>query len=155
MAQLARVQRQAAILITGAMRTTAGDVLDVHAGLLPLHLLVNTVCQRAATRLCTLPKAHPLYPHIRRAARYVKHHRSPLHELLHAFQLRPGDIETITPTNMPPGWSCKHKTEIEGSKERAEEKDKTWRRRTQTYVYTDGSDYRDGVGAAAVLIRSA
>ncbi len=33
---LASIQRKAAILITGAMHTTAADVLDIHANLLPM-----------------------------------------------------------------------------------------------------------------------
>jgi hypothetical protein len=39
MNQLAAVQQRAAIMITGTMSTTATDVLDIHANLLPFHLL--------------------------------------------------------------------------------------------------------------------
>ena len=39
--KLAMVQQQAAIMITGAMSTTATDVLDMLANLLPFRLLVN------------------------------------------------------------------------------------------------------------------
>ena len=41
--KLARVQREAAILITGAMRTTATDMLDVHANIIPFNLMVEKV----------------------------------------------------------------------------------------------------------------
>jgi len=44
-ANLARVQRAAAIGITGTLRNTATDVLDAHAALLamaPLHKVVRT-----------------------------------------------------------------------------------------------------------------
>ena len=39
--KLARIQRQAAIHITGALRTTATDTLDAHADLLPFELLID------------------------------------------------------------------------------------------------------------------
>ncbi|KAJ7658642.1 hypothetical protein DFH06DRAFT_1044572, partial [Mycena polygramma] len=38
---LGKVQRLAAKVITGALRTTATDVLDVHANLLPIHIRLN------------------------------------------------------------------------------------------------------------------
>lgn len=56
--KLARVQREAAIMITGAMRSTATDILDAHANILPFHLMVEKVICNAATRLATLPKTH-------------------------------------------------------------------------------------------------
>lgn len=65
--RLAQVQRQAAILITGAMRTTATDVMESHANLLPMTALVRQLCQHAAIRLCTLPQNHPLHPFLARA----------------------------------------------------------------------------------------
>lgn len=96
--KLARVQREAAILITGAMRTTATDTLDVHANLLPFHLLVEKLIYRAGTRLVTLPDSHILHPQIKRVAnRYVARHRSPLHEILHSSKLKPEEFETIKP----------------------------------------------------------
>src|ERR1700723_861786 len=52
--KLAAIQRRAAILITGAMRTTAGDVLDAHANLMPMRILIDKLCCRAALRLATL-----------------------------------------------------------------------------------------------------
>jgi hypothetical protein len=42
------IQRKAAIMITGAMRTTATDTLDVLVNLLPIHPLVAKYQQCAA-----------------------------------------------------------------------------------------------------------
>ncbi|KAF8867463.1 hypothetical protein BD779DRAFT_1410706, partial [Infundibulicybe gibba] len=39
--QLMTVQRKVTLAITGAMRSTAGDVLDVHSNLLPMLLLID------------------------------------------------------------------------------------------------------------------
>jgi hypothetical protein len=60
-AQLAHVQRRAALHTTGAMRTTPTDLLDAHADLLPFELLVDKKCHTAALRLATLPASHPLH----------------------------------------------------------------------------------------------
>jgi len=39
--ELASIQRQVAIMITGAMKTTAINVLEVMANLLPFNLLID------------------------------------------------------------------------------------------------------------------
>ena len=67
--KLTRVQRQAALHITGAMRTSPTDSLDVHADLLLFQLLVEKVLHRAAVRLATLPVLHPLMRHVNKAVR--------------------------------------------------------------------------------------
>ncbi|KAJ3911593.1 hypothetical protein F5877DRAFT_55130, partial [Lentinula edodes] len=47
--QLVSIQRQAAIMIMGAMSTMASDILDIHAALLPAPLEVERQRHRAAT----------------------------------------------------------------------------------------------------------
>ncbi|THH05611.1 hypothetical protein EW146_g9856 [Bondarzewia mesenterica] len=70
---LTRVQRTAARTILGGLSSSPIDALEVHTNLLPIELLIDKLCQRAATRLASLPKAHPLHDHVQRAARtFVK-----------------------------------------------------------------------------------
>jgi len=61
-ARLEKVQRQASLNITGAMKSAPKDVIDACADLLPFQLLVSKVVHHAATRLASLPtsasKAH-------------------------------------------------------------------------------------------------
>ena len=102
MRRLARVQRTAALDITGAMRTTATDVLDAHADVLQFLILVDLICYRSALRLATLSDTHPLHGHVRKARRYVKRHRAPLHVLLHAFNIDPMALKTISPVHQVP-----------------------------------------------------
>jgi hypothetical protein len=84
--KLARIQRQVALDITGALRTTANDMLDTHANLLPFPVLVSKLVHRAGVKLACLPDSHPLTAKVIRAAkRYVKHHCSPLHEIMHGY----------------------------------------------------------------------
>ena len=58
---LAAIQRSAAIVIIGGLCTSPNDILDMHADLLPFHLLVDKVQYQAALRLATLPSMHPLH----------------------------------------------------------------------------------------------
>jgi hypothetical protein len=67
--QLARVQRLGTLAITGALRSTATDVADLHANVLPIDLLLNKICHRAALRLATLPPCHPLHKPLRTSAK--------------------------------------------------------------------------------------
>ena len=70
--KLARVQRTAALHITRAMRSTATDLLEVHADLLPIRFAMDKHSFNATLRLLSLPPDHPLHPHIRKASRPIK-----------------------------------------------------------------------------------
>src|SRR5882724_4358832 len=96
--KLAKIQRQASLHITGAMRSTPTDVIDACADLAPFHLLVESLNHTAATRMATLPWSHPLAKHIDCTAnRYIKSHRVPLDEVMHAAQVQPAVFESIKP----------------------------------------------------------
>jgi len=66
--KLASIQHQAAAMITGAMKTTATDALEVMANLLPFHMVVDRHRHQAALRLATLPESHLLHKPVRNAA---------------------------------------------------------------------------------------
>nr|VWO96319.1 Uncharacterized protein [Ganoderma boninense] len=154
--KLSRVHREAVTLITGAMRTTATDIMTAHADVLPFRLLVDKLCHRATVRMCTLPLSHPLTPHIRRAAaRYVKRHRSQLHELLHTYVSpdSPTRIETMRPARHHPGMRPAARALTCDDKEDAMTQDEQWMRDHHVSVYSDGSEKDGGVGASAVLVR--
>ena len=57
--KLAAIQRSMALMIVGGLHTSPNDLLDMHANLLPFHLLVDKVRYQAALRLATLPSMHP------------------------------------------------------------------------------------------------
>ena len=97
--RLTSVQRIAAISITSAMRTTPTDSLEAHANLLPVPLLLQKLCHRAAVCLATLPQGHPLHKKLQWIAKHnVRAHRSSLHNLIHSFRIYPDKVETINPT---------------------------------------------------------
>src|SRR6266481_3179392 len=101
--KLTSVQRIVTTTITGALRTSATDTMELHANLFPVELLMQRVCHRVTLRLPALPKTHPLYKLVRASAhRDVHRHRSTLHQLLHAFGVRPDVYETVSPMTRPP-----------------------------------------------------
>src|SRR6266481_8923400 len=90
--------------ITGALRTTATDIMEIHANLLPTELLLHRICYRATLRLAALPDTHPLQKKTVKqvAHRDIKHHRSSLHQLLHSYDVQPGTCEVISGGAHPP-----------------------------------------------------
>jgi ribonuclease HI len=149
--KLSAVQRQATRLITGSLRTAAGDVLESHANLLPIELLFKKILFRSATRLASLPPTHPLFQPIRNAAkRYVKKHRSPLHNLFHLTKVTPNSIESISTVRRRPNYKKKFSTHIAQDKEKALTAANTLHKSKYT-VYSDGSGFEGGAGAAAVM----
>ena len=75
-------------VVTGALRTSTTDVMEVHANLPPTELLLHRICHRATLRLTALPDPHPLHKVVKQTTRRdIKCHRSSLHQLFHMFGL--------------------------------------------------------------------
>jgi ribonuclease HI len=150
--KLTSIQRKAAIAISGALRSTAADAAEIHAGLPPVEHRLSRLCALAATRAATLPKSHPLHLTVRRKAaqRPVKRHRTTLQTLLHLNETDPTRMEKIRPSRRPPNFKPRHTTQVPPSKEDAKELDKRIEN-TGVRIYSDGSGYRGRIGASAVL----
>ena len=96
--KLTSMQRAGALAVMGGLRTTPTDVLDLYTFIMPLHLEINKACHRAASRLATLPSSHPLYKPARLSVNpRTKCHRSPPHQLMQTYTVRPQEMETISP----------------------------------------------------------
>ena len=116
--KLGKVQRQASLHITGALRSAPTNVVDACADLLPSYLLVIKSLFQAATRLATLPQSHPMHKHANKAAsRYFKCHRVPSHEVLHAFNIQPSTFKSINPYQHSPKCRPWFSTHIAANKE--------------------------------------
>ena len=145
-------QRRAAISVLGAMRTTAGDVLNAHAYLPPPHLLFLAALNRSATRLASLPISHPLYKPTQLAIkRPVKRHRGPLHTLFLTTGIQPLRYETILPTRRRRNYRVLGKINIDDDRDVAIA---NANRLSGLVVYTDGSGYDKKIGAAAVMTKN-
>jgi hypothetical protein len=118
--QLTRVQRMASIHITGAMCTTASDILNTYANLLPINLLIDKHCFQEALQLTTLPNSHLLYLHVKQATKQKTwRHPSPPHELLYTYSLDPSDIEMVKLVHHTPHWKNPVITRIAPDRESA------------------------------------
>src|SRR5277367_1039173 len=92
--KLESIQIKAAIQATGALRTTPSDLLFAHADMVPMKRLIKSLCRRAAIRLATLDRHHPLHHTIQKAAgSYPKTHTSPLHDILHLSKIKSSSLE--------------------------------------------------------------
>ncbi|VDC04308.1 unnamed protein product [Peniophora sp. CBMAI 1063] len=153
--RLATVQRIAALTITGGLRSSPNDILDIHANLLPMRLLVAKHCFRALTRISALPETHPLFPIAESsAAAFPSKFRSPLQHLYHLFpEVAPSRVEDIIPMRHDPAHAdLAFTTFIADSREESQHDNDTLE--TVIRVYTDGSGYKGFAGAAALLIRT-
>lgn len=149
---LQKLQRMATLAITGALRSTPTDLLDAHAGVLPMELALLKACHRAAVRMTTLPKAHSLHRKVKKAKKSPPlSHLGPIDNLIKLFQLGNVKMETISPMTDDPAIPLRHKITI--SKTRKESIEAEKRDEADFKIYTDGSNFNGGVGAAAVMYR--
>jgi hypothetical protein len=103
-------------------------------------------------RLATLPKSHPLHKPIENAVkRLVKRHPTPLHDLMHSFNVHPQKIETIEAVRQDAKWKPNIKIHVAESKEKAIREVQL--DTSDVKVFTDGSGMEGRIGAAAVLYR--
>jgi hypothetical protein len=135
------------------MASSPGDLLDAHADLLPFHLTIDKLLQKAALRYATLPMTHPLHAQVKNVARYghVKKHPSPLHFLMTAYKdVRQGRVEVIRAVRRKAGWKAPVRVRIASSKEEAKE----WAEAEPSRVrlFSDGSLIEGKVGAAGLLM---
>jgi len=143
-------QRTAVLAITGTMRTTLTDSLNVHANLLPTHLMFQQVLFQSALHPSSLPDAHPLKPHIKRIEKKdIKRHHSALHKLIHTLGVHPECNETVLPHAVKPGTHPPFKTCIADNKEVSLED--FGKLGDRTLVFTDGSCTDALIGASVVL----
>lgn len=144
--RLSRIQRIAALAILGGMRSSPSASLDAHARLLPMHLLLNLACARAAIRLASAPANHPLYTAVLRSARGRKAHRTPLHAILPLVGAHPSNIAKRTTPSVSVGPPSKAFPSKKAALRRAK-LDSTF-----VQLYADGASSAAGTGAAAVLL---
>ena len=142
-------QRQATITMLGAMRTTAGDVLNAHAFIPPPHLLLSKELARSATRLVTLPSSHPLHRPVQQTVRHnMKCHKSPLHTLFLTMKVKPSHYKTILPARRRQNYEMLAYINFDSDRTTAIVEANNVK---GLAVYTDGSGYGENIGAVAIL----
>jgi hypothetical protein len=75
-----------------------------------------------------------------------------LHKILHAFSIKPDEMETIHAVSKDPKWKPIHHIHIPGNAEEA--LNQLGNISDDILIYTDGSSIDRGVGAAAVMYKN-
>ena len=153
---VARVQKRAAQIITGAFRTTAGAALDVESYLLPAPQLLEKTALEATMRIRTTP----LYTEIAEPYNIgghsgrVRHRSSSLSHfssvLVRKFKVQLNQLEKRQPHPVPPWWKAPSVQISLSAEEAIREHDST--KPGVIRIYTDGSGINGHVGAAAVTL---
>ncbi|KAF5310671.1 hypothetical protein D9619_007720 [Psilocybe cf. subviscida] len=150
---LQRIQWLAAIAITGALKSTARDTLDVHANLTPIEIHMELLNRQAYIRMSTLPANHILNMQIHAAHAMrdtVKKQLSPLQQMAqHYRDINPDQVEKIGHWKRPVSFKPIYNTDIAATRQ---DSINTKNDDNAKYkIYTDGSGIDRQVGAAALL----
>src|SRR6266567_5827070 len=152
--QLTTAQRAGTIAITGSLRTSPTDTLDACANTIPASLLIEKWCFKAAIHLASLPPEHPLYKPVKASAnKYIRRHKAPLHNLMQITKIDPNKTEKISIAVRNPLDANKILLCISVASDKEKSKTESINAPETVKVYTDGSEIKGKVGAAAVLLR--
>ncbi|KAJ1309346.1 hypothetical protein OPQ81_006125 [Rhizoctonia solani] len=144
--RLAQIQSMVARAILGAMSSTPVTAMDAHLDLLPMHILMNETCQRAAIHLAATPTNHLLHKAVIKCTVGRKKHQPPLQCILQFAGVKPTDFEQWPfgkkplPSIPPEAFQDRHKAAAS-----------TWADKSHLLVFSDASVSRAGVVVAAVL----
>ena len=106
---LQSIQGHATRIITGRLRETTFDILEVHANTPPINLLFRKVQINSVAHISSLLPKHPLHQLIHQAARcFVNRHKSPLHYLTYLTQVDLKQLEIISPVQRHPSYTPPH-----------------------------------------------
>lgn len=147
---LQKAQRIATLAITGTLRTTPNDYVDIHANTYPMDLALLKACFSAMVRYLTLPDTHPLHQIIVNAKCQVPaKHLSPIDKLIKQFSLKRIQTETILPIASLPSRPNTFRLQMDNTREDSINSEAT--DNADFKVFSDGSGHDNGIGAAAIL----
>ncbi len=151
--QMVSIQRVGALAITGGLRSSPTDTLNIHVHMLPIAMLVNKWCHRVLTRMATLPEEHLLYRIMksRRIGR-TKKHKGPLHHLAKWFKININAMEKTPTVARDPSKAGKLPFNLSIAESREDLIKETEEASKEIQIYMDGSVMEGKVGAMAVLI---
>ena len=138
--------------ITGALCTAPTDLLDLHTGIWPVHLLFHRTCHHATMRIALLPRSHLLHSLYQKwDRRYIKTHRAPMHKLAALYNIIPDSLEAIDPVRHPLAYEIKATLRVAGAEDGQEVEAAGEEGVIQ--LFSDGSGLDGKVGTVAVMYK--
>jgi hypothetical protein len=149
---LKKVQRIAALAITGALRTSPTDFVDAHAGILPMELVLLKACHSGIVRSMTLPSTNPIHQVVQKAKRsQPSKFLGPIDNLIRIFALNNTVLETIQPAVTLNSLRSQRAIRIDKTREDSINSERV--DDADYKIFTDGSGQDNGIGASAILYK--
>ena len=150
--KLRSLQHKVATAITGVLRSTAGDMLNIHTYILPINLLFSKLLFRTTLHSCSLPNTHPLHDQIcLHSTQRVKRHLSPFHHLLCFANIVSSQVKTILPIRRSPSYATLFSLVILPNKDKALPLTLLTESVAPVCVNSDRSGFEGGIGSSAIL----
>ena len=150
---LQKTQCIAMLAITGMLRTSPNDLVDIHANLFPIDLALTKSCHNAIMCYHTLPHTHPLHPILSEHKNNPRPpHPSPLLKLIMLFQTSNITLEIITPIITLNPTITRLITNIAKTREQSIELEK--KDNADYKLFADGSCFNNGIGAATIMYKN-
>jgi hypothetical protein len=148
------IQRAGALAITGGLRTSPMDTLDISAFLMPAALYINKWMHRAMVCLAMLPKEHPLHKLVAsKRMQKVRSHKLPINQLLAKYSCDVQRMEKILATVSNPMQKGKVPFQVRIVEDREMSIEEAKSTNEEIQAYADGLAINGNIGAATVLIR--
>ncbi|GFF61803.1 probable RNA-directed DNA polymerase from transposon X-element [Aspergillus udagawae] len=160
--EVSKIQKRAAVLISGAFQGTAAAALNMELHLLPVRLQIQQVIEETAIRIQTGPRFACPRGLTEKPRPTIETRRNGLTPL-EALRKRGGSLAPTTPrrveiwesrkTYVLPPWEPPLQRIIEDYDAALKTHDEICKDGNQLVIYTDGGGYQGQVGASAVCLR--
>ena len=147
---LQKIQRIATLAITGTLRSSPNDYVDIHAKVYPMELALLKTCYNATVRYLSLPSTNPIHQIIQNAKRNrPSKFPGPIDRLLNQFRLGNTNLETVYPAVTLTQSNNRYSIKIDNSREDSIKFEST--DTADFKIFSDGSGHDNGIGSAAIL----
>ena len=160
LSEFKKIQKRAAILISGTFKSTAGTALDLELYILPIKWHMQQIIEETAIRIRTGPEIGCPRSLLRpRSGKKLKHSGP---TPLEAMQRREGPLTPLVPNEiwetrrayiLAP-WETPLTCSILGQEAAVSYHNKFCRNRRGTAIYTDGSGFLGHIGTSAVCLQT-
>ena len=148
---LQKIQCIAVLTITGTLRSSPDNYIDIHANILLLELALSKACHNAIIWYLTLPETNPIHKLIQNLLNNPPPNKysSLLYKVLKLYQLTNSQVETIKPLPHLQNQRIHLTTIIDNSRKNSIKSEAT--DNANYRIYSDSSCINNGIGTAAII----